>query len=1078
MTSSHPDAGRRLLPHIADQVAADTPDHVLYEYPSSSTDLSHKWTTVTARQFADAVNRGAHWIHSNVGSPNDPMHAVPRLGYSGPPDLRYYILVLAAIKTGYVMLYTSLRNSPEGDAAVLEAAGCTTWLQASRGTHIQKVAALGTVDLRLVPLPELSFFLDDSTPAPAFPYTKSWEQGKRDPVWVLHTSGSTGHPKPVVRFLDSVAFAEANTLLRPINGRPLLLHDIWGARAYLGFPMFHAAGLNNGILWPLVHGGTIVLGLPDLPLNTADVVADIIRAVKPEGLYLPPSLLEDLAKDEQTLQLLGTVSAIGYAGGPLSHATGNRIVASLANTQLHQGIGTTETGWLPAVLTDREDWYYTHVHPDTGNQFQDRGGGLYELVSVRDEKLAQWQPIFSTFPELEEYPFRDLFSRHPDPLKSDLYRYEGRIDNVLVLSNGEKVQPQAMELAIVASPLVGDALIVGQGRFQTALLVQPSPSVTLSYDGFLAAIAPAIADANRTAPAHAQIHADFVLVGSPHKPFVRTGKGTVRRGPTIDLYKEELDALYERVEVQGGGEGVISFESEDALKTSLREAVQDLAKATVGDNDDFFAVVGLDSLQILALRRQIARDVPDKTKSASITAALIYRNPSLSVLTSALWKIHSAGEQTSEAEGSVAEQLLEEYKQKLALIKPATNGHTNGEDGINSDNRTNGVIGTNGHTNGHTPTVVLLTGSTGSLGSHLLNTLLLTPTVDEIWCLNRAEDGGLQKQRKLQARLGTASDLDTALSSSRVHFRHARLAADNLALSTEDYAHLQHSVTHTLHTQWQVDFNLAVTSFTPHIEGVLNLIRFASSSLRSPHLLFTSSVGIANRFPTDVPEDFLGDFSVAGSGYGESKLVAELLLQQAATDLHLPVTVVRVGQISGPVTLPKNAGVWNPKEWFPSLVAFSAYFAVIPSSLGRNERVDWIPVDYLAKILLEIANSPSPAGEATLVHAVHPHPVEWIDALLPTVLHHFKAKGTPVQVVALEEWVARLTKEAQSADDELSASLSAFRLVPFLTNIASKTAPPRPEFGTEQAVKRSLTLKSLPVIAGDLVEIWLRQWDL
>lgn len=32
----------------------------------------------------------------------------------------------------------------------------------------------------------------------AFPYTKSYEEAKNDPFAVLHTSGSTGIPKPIV----------------------------------------------------------------------------------------------------------------------------------------------------------------------------------------------------------------------------------------------------------------------------------------------------------------------------------------------------------------------------------------------------------------------------------------------------------------------------------------------------------------------------------------------------------------------------------------------------------------------------------------------------------------------------------------------------------------------------------------------------------------------------------------------------------------------------------------------------------------------------------------------------------------
>ncbi|CAK7213590.1 putative NRPS-like protein biosynthetic cluster [Sporothrix bragantina] len=1063
MAVPHPDTGRRLLPHIADQVAADAPDRVLYEYPSSSADLDKPWTTVTAKQFADAVNRAAHWIRDTVGTPSDPSPKnFPRLGYSGPPDLRYYIMVLAAVKAGYVMLYTSLRNSPEGDAAVLQAAECSIWLEASRGTHIQRVVALGTVDLRLVSLPELSDFLAD-TPVEPFPYNKTWDEGKRDPVWVLHTSGSTGHPKPVVRFLDSIAFAEANTLLRPVDGKPLLLHDVWSRRAYLGFPQFHAAGLNNGLLWPLSHGGTIILGPPDLAVNTADVVADVIRAAKPDALYLPPSLLEDLARDDTTLSLLGTVGAVGYAGGPLSFATGQKVAQ---HTILHQGIGTTETGWLPAVLTAPEDWFYTHVHPDTGNTFQNRGGGLYELVAVRDPKYAQWQPIFSTFPDLETYEFRDLFSRHPDPAKPDLYRYEGRIDNVLVLSNGEKVQPQAMELAIVASPLVADALVVGQGRFQTALLVQPM-EVVADTASFLASVLPFIDEANRVAPAHAQIHADFVLVGNPAtKPFVRTGKGTVRRGPTIELYKEELDALYARAEEATETSGpAVEFFSREVLRKSLGEAVVALAKVdTVGDDDDLFAAVGLDSLQVLTLRRQILRGVADADKAVSsgITATLIYRNPSLSSLTDALWNLYTKTGQVKEnIRSSAAEQILQEYKQKLASIAKRT---------------TNGVNGVNGTST--KPTVVVLTGSTGSLGSHLLNTLLQTPIANEIWCLNRGVDGGLQKQRELQARRGNVDDIDSALASGRLHFRHARLADDRLGLDERDYSSLQRTATLILHTQWQVDFNLAVSSFTPHIAGVLNLATLAAAA--HAHLLFTSSVGVANRYDGAVPEEFLTDFTVAGNGYGESKLVAELLLQQAAHDLHLSTTVVRVGQISGPVSTP---GVWTPKEWVPSLVAYSAQKGLVPSSLGRNDSVDWIPVDALAKILLELGlSSTTPSSSASLVHAVHPHSATWTKALLPTVVKHLKSRNPNVKTVPLEEWVAQLTKDAQAANAEDgsddTSQLSAFRLVPFLSGLASTTAPPRPHFDTTRAMQKSETLNSLPAIAGNSMETWLNQWGL
>ena len=125
-------------------------------------------------------------------------------------------------------------------------------------------------------------------------------------------------------------------------------------------------------------------------------------------------------------------------------------------------------------------------------------------------------------------------------------------------------------------------------------------------------------------------------------------------------------------------------------------------------------------------------------------------------------------------------------------------------------------------------------------------------------------------------------------------------------------------------TQWQVDFNLALPSFEPHIQGICNLVRLAhnvKSQGIEPRILFTSSVGIANDIGSVslIPEEPLTDLSIAGSGYGESKLIAESLLKEASDGLGIDVAICRVGQISGPVKEEHQGGIWNRKEWFPSV---------------------------------------------------------------------------------------------------------------------------------------------------------------
>lgn len=68
-------------------------------------------------------------------------------------------------------------------------------------------------------------------------------------------------------------------------------------------------------------------------------------------------------------------------------------------------------------------------------------------------------------------------------------------------------------------------------------------------------------------------------------------------------------------------------------------------------------------------------------------------------------------------------------------------------------------------------------------------------------------------------------------------------------------------------------------------------------------------------------EEPITDWGSAGSGYGESKLVAERILNEAALRSGIQATVCRVGQIAGPVLQGHESGEWNRKEWLPSVSA-------------------------------------------------------------------------------------------------------------------------------------------------------------
>ena len=195
-------------------------------------------------------------------------------------------------------------------------------------------------------------------------------------------------------------------------------------------------------------------------------------------------------------------------------------------------------------MTDPDDWEYASFSPFMGCELRPFSEGLYEFYFVRDSKLADHQGIFSTFPTLTEFSSRDLYSKHPT--KDGLWLYEGRSDDMIVCSDGQKINPLAMESTLNAHPPIVSAIVCGQHRFQAALLVEAvsPPQTEKEIESLLHEIWPSIERANKSAMLHEQITRDMVLFITVQKPMLRAGKGTVQRKLTMDLYSLGLDQLY------------------------------------------------------------------------------------------------------------------------------------------------------------------------------------------------------------------------------------------------------------------------------------------------------------------------------------------------------------------------------------------------------------------------------------------------------------------------------------------------------------------------------------------------------
>jgi nucleoside-diphosphate-sugar epimerase len=546
---------------------------------------------------------------------------------------------------------------------------------------------------------------------------------------------------------------------------------------------------------------------------------------------------------------------------------------------------------------------------------RDIGDSLYELVVPRGQ-TRDAHPIFHTYPNKQEYLTGDIFAQHP--VKSGVWQYHGRLDDVIVLSNGEKFNPISMEEIISSHPLVARAVILGQGRFQSGALIEPQwDTWNGQEDSLIEAIWPVIEAANDSAPGHARLMKDRIGITSPSKPLKLTPKGTIQRRSVLADYADEIEALYARqaqVDVaQIGKEDSIS-----QIQAYVTKALMEiLAVSSIEKNVDIFAL-GLDSLQTLRLGQilqgalQSAR--PD-IGTAAFNSQQLYSHPTISHLSE--YVMNLLQNQDSQSTASVSESDSEREARLSELVSKY------------SDN-----LGES-----HT---VILTGSTGSLGSYLLYELLRDHSVSKIYCLNRSADAASRQLQSLHEKgLATFDHFPR-----RLEFLQAQFGEERLGLDEAKYELLLQEVDTIIHNAWKVNFNHQVESFEkPHIEGVRRMVDFSIASDKTAHIHFISSISTIEGYNPQkghsIPEIIFDDPSVAlRQGYGESKHVSERICAGASARCGVPTSIHRVGQIGGPTT---ENGMWNKQEWVPSLIATSKTIKQIPSSLG-SVSVQWVPV--------------------------------------------------------------------------------------------------------------------------------------
>ncbi|KAL4739539.1 acetyl-CoA synthetase-like protein [Aspergillus similis] len=1045
------ECGKRLMPHVIDATAIATPDVECMFVPRTPGNPRDGWKPVSWAQVANAVNFVAHMLIEQAGTPTP--GTFPTIAYIGLDDPRYVLFLMGAIKAGYKALFISPRNSIEAQVHLFNTTDCDILYHEETLASIVKPWVAGRSGMRSIVIPPWDKWVT-TTVAP-FPYTKTFDEAEWDPFVVLHTSGSTGLPKPVIIPQGSLALNDLHRYVPKYKGNLPWL-PTWGnfdnPRYLCTCPLFHTAGIAPTVLSGFYYNTPVIFRDPLVPL-TGDNVVEWLQNSNATYTVLPPAILEQMSRSQIALDELKRLQVVAFGGGPIAPAAAASLLKN--EVKLVNAIGATEYIYMPYYTQpDPSLWEWFIVPTELlGIEWRPFGEDTFEQVFIRQNKEHPGvQGCFYVFPELDEYSTKDLY--RPHPTLPDHWTYVGRADDIIVFSTGEKLNPTTIEGAVTGHPGVLGAQVVGAGQFHAALLIEPAqhPANEQEKQKFLDDVWPVIEKVNVETVAHGRILRDYVFLSDPARPFPRAGKGTIQRAMATRLYADDIRRIFESSPDTNGASAAaveLDFSSETALADGIRLLVQQTLKLpALGDDDDFFAA-GVDSLQVLQLARVLSASVKQTVRGRSI-----YSHPTIVKLSSFIYSLAGSSSNGTAAASTVADTLalcsalVEKYTQNLPSptfdkALPAATNQT-----------------------------IIITGTTGALGCYLLDLALANQDITKIICFNRTSDA-----RERQIAASSSRGLLTDFSPSRVEFLTVDLSSSaTFSLPDEIAARLASTVDRIIHNAWPVDFNQSIASFEPHLRGVRHLIDFAAAAAKRIPITFVSSVSTVEQWPESslIPEQSLSDFTYASQmGYGQSKLAASLILDAAATVSSVPRNIVRVGQIAGPRA---EQGQWNPHEWLPTLIRSSLFLGLLPSELGVLGKLGWAPVEDIAGVVLEIAIGQD--GNGGYFHAVNPNLPDWEGVVVPAVTEFY---GNRIErVVSLPEWVEALEKSATGEVDlEKNPGvklLDTYRLAVLASTKVTDGEAARGGFATERTEKASETMRRMEPVTGELMKRWCKQW--
>ncbi|KIJ53373.1 hypothetical protein M422DRAFT_775923 [Sphaerobolus stellatus SS14] len=1023
-----------------------TPNQPLFIYPSS--DVQEPLRLITWKGFTLAIKTVEAFFGPHVRGRMTP----PVVGILGNLDtITYHAIIWGIISTGGIPFLISPRNSPTAVSFLLHKTSVEILIVSNDFAIRQLSASIQSnkdfKNLQILPAPvfEDLYCHQGTAVSTSLPVV---HRDLERPILILHSSGTTAFPKPI--FLSARAIS--NWLLNlEMPGTDLSKHRF----AVHALPPFHGMGLLM-VLWAARTGMSLSVFPPRVPpiAPISENTLEAAAACESTIIITVPSFVELWSQTPTGIRHMKALKAVIFGGGPLNKKIGDNL--SGMGIRLISFYGMTEIGPvcpMPIPEFGDLDWDWHTFNPRCDVRFipQEDDLDIFELIFV--ESPTHTLAVSNTDIEGKRaLTTNDLVIRHPtDPCK---YRIYGRKDDQIMLSTGEKTNPGPLETIIMRDPLVKYAVMFGRGRAQNGILLQPlegqefNPKDLEALARYRNAIWPSIERANEYAPSHSRIFKEMILVTDPGKPMELTAKLTPRRHFVIDSYQDVIDSAYAAVEETTQFLSLESLDwSEENIIDITRRIVHGIMNKdfTVKDHEDIFEH-GADSLHATYIRNSIVGVIKAKNRKLTslISQNFVYSHPTISSLARTLVRLtlQEAIDTTAHRNEHMSKmlKLVEDFSRDFSVHTPSGTAKDSSRE------------------------TVLVTGTTGALGTQLLAYLAASPEVDHIYALNRSDYGGKTlKERQKEALLRRG--LDSALvDSKKITFMGCDFAKYNLGLESEEYSKLRDNISLIIHNAWKVNFTMSLDTFVPILKGLKTLVDLSLQSPRKtpPRFIYTGSVGVFRNWdslqcPLEVP--ITNPQVPSGSGYTESKWIGERILDNAAERTPLEPIIVRIGQLTS-----NASGAWNSSDWLPAIVRSGQILGGLPS---RTDKIAWISLEVAVAAIFEFRSTPY-----RYLHLTHPNPVPWMK-----VFSRF-AEALKIPLIPWNEWLGRLRKDDCGFQKNPAVHLLDFYERASPVALINREAPGIPMLDLTKALECSRTLRTninMEISEGEAMK-WIKYW--